>query len=283
MKNIYPKKRWIELEIWLVDKNQNPIFPKNKDWITAYETLTNQMDIDNALIKPEVINHMVEIVSEVHSNLELAKKQILDLLNKVKRTAKQESIYISRHPRINIDKNNIDRNQIIDCCVTDKDYYKNATQEIIKVLEDPYDLLWAWTLSTHIHMSAENDEATFELFKLLSNYCHKLRNWWKNPEKMLMNKQRFEQRNKIIEARKKLWHIVNGIDPFEVPDNYMTYIENNLFHSNGTLKRMHNIIALKKPWDRFTVELRSPDGATTAKQLNNVIEFTKGLIKKSIY
>lgn len=247
MKNIYPKKRWIELEIWLVDKNQNPIFPKNKDWITAYEILTNQMGIDNALIKPEVINNMVEIISDVHSTLESAKKQILDLLNKSKHAAKQESIYISRQPRINIDKKNINKNQIIDCCVTDKDYYKNATKEIIKVLEDPYDLLWAWTLSTHIHMSAENDEATFELFKLLSNYCYKLRNWWQNTQKFLMNKIRFEQRNKIIQARKKLWHIVNGIGPFEIPDNYMTYIENNLFDNNGNLKRIHNIIALKNP------------------------------------
>jgi hypothetical protein len=48
---------------------------------------------------------------------------------------------VSKTPRTNIDKNNITENELIDLCVTNKDYYKNATQEIIKVLEDPYDIL----------------------------------------------------------------------------------------------------------------------------------------------
>jgi len=282
MKKLYPKKWWIEIEVWLVNKNKYPVFPINGEKETAYEKLVYQLWSDKDLVKPEVINNMVEIVTGVHNSIDNAWKEIFQLLNMCKQKTKEIWLNSSNIPWIKIDRNNIKPEQLIDCCVTDKDYYKAATNEIIQVLQDPYDLLGAGTLATHIHMSAENDEATFELFKSISNYAKKVWQWWMTPEKMLMNRKRFLQWNKIIEARKQLGHLVNGIDPFEIPDNYMEYIEKNLFDENWNLKRMHNIIALKKPWDKYTVELRSPDGVITADQLQTTIEFTKSFVKEAL-
>jgi gamma-glutamyl:cysteine ligase YbdK (ATP-grasp superfamily) len=45
---------------------------------------------------------------------------------------------------------------------------------------------------------------------------------------------------------------------------------------------MHNIIALKKPGDKYTVELRSPDGINSPKQLQTIVQFTKCLVANAL-
>ncbi len=281
MKSLYPQKWWIEVEVWLVDKYWYPIFG-NWEQETAYDKLIDHWSPDNKLVKQEVINHMVEMVTDTKESIEDAQQQMSWLLLVCEKKSRELWMELSQTPWIKINKKNIPIEKIIEYCVTDKDYYKSATNEILQVLKDPYDLLWAGTLATHIHMSAENDEATFELFKHVSNYAHIRREHWLKPENMLMNKKRFIQWNKIIQARKELWHLVNGIDPFEVPSNYMDFIEKNFFDKDWNLKRMHNIIALKKPGDKYTVELRSPDGINSPKQLQTIVQFTKCLVANAL-
>jgi hypothetical protein len=118
---------------------------------------------------------------------------------------------------------------------------------------------------------------------MVSNYSKLLWDNSSNNKQMLMSDWRLKQRNKIVNARKKLWHLVWWINPLKIPDNYIEYIENNFLDNDWNLKTIHNIIALKKPWNEYTVEIRSPDWINNSKQLSTIVSFTKKLIKDSIY
>ena len=282
MNTINPKKRWIELEMSMVDQDWYGIFPKNLWEQNAYDRLMEHVKQDEWTIKQEVINNMIEIVSHPDKDIDKVKKQILSIMNMCKEKIEKIGMNVSNVPRIQIKEKSIPSNNIVEYCVTPRDYYYTATKEILTMLKNPYDLLWAWCLATHIHMSAEDDEATLLLFKSMSNYAAKLRNKWSTPQGMCMDPQRYYQRNKIIEARKKLGHLVWWIDPEIIPENHLPYIYDKYFDENGILKRMHNIIAIKKPWDKLTVELRSPDGVMQEKKLSDIIDFTKKFVQEAI-
>lgn len=278
MKNITPKKWWIELEVWLVDYNGYPIYKKKEDEESSYDRLVNHRRPDQNSVKQEVINNMVEMVTKPHASLEAAKNELDWLLTECRTKSQELWMNLSQIPRVCINEKMIDKEKIIEHCVTDRDYYKLATQQIIELLKNPYDLLWAGCLATHIHMSAENDEATLHLFKKISNHANKIRNKWLNTTAMYMHPRRYKQRNNIIEAREKLGHLVSGIHPENIPDDHIPHIYSNYFDKDGQLKRMHNIIAIKKPGENYTVELRSMDWVCNRKWLENLLYFAEKLV-----
>lgn len=282
MTKIRPETRWIEIEMSCVDQQWYAIFPSKQWEENAYEKLIQHRNPDQTLIKPEVINNMVELVTHPHKSIESAQKQASSLMELCTQKSKEMGMVLSKVPWTKINKDNIPNNKIIEYCVTPKDYYLTATKEILSVLKNPYDLLWAGCMATHIHMSAEDDEATLLLFKAMSNYASKLRQKWAAPQDMYMSPKRYHQWNKIIEARKKIGHLVWGIDPENIPEDHISYIYQHYFDEEGNLKRMHNIIAIKKPGERLTVELRSPDWVTGDKQLWKIIDFTKYLVQEAI-
>jgi len=283
MNSIQPKKRWIELEMSMVDKNWYAIFPKDLWEKSAYEMVIENVQNIKTEVKQEVINNMIEIVTTPRKTIDQAKKDILFAMRACQKTIEKNGMYASQVPWVKAKNESIPMGSIVEYCVTKKDYYYDATREILTQLNNPYDLLWAWCLATHIHVSANDDEETIQLFVAMSNYAAKLRNNWKTPQYMFMNPQRYVQWNKIIEARKKLGHLIGWIDPEIILHKNISDVYDKYFDKDWNLKRMHNIIALKKPWERLTVELRSPDGVIQEKKLSDIIDFTKNFIQNALY
>jgi len=266
----------------IVDNEWYACFP-SKHWEeNAYDTLIHYRKPDPILVKPEVINNMVELVTDPHKSIESAQKQASSLMALCIQKSKDIGMSLSQVPWTKINREKLPHDQLVEYCVTPKDYYQIATQEILSVLQDPYDLLWAGCMATHIHISAEDDEATLLLFKAMSNYATHIWKHWAHPQNMYMSPERYYQWNKIIQARKKLWHLVGGIDPEIIPEDYLPYIYEHYFDQKGNIKRMHNIIALKKPGERLTVEVRSPDWAINHQTLAEIIYFTQYLVQKSL-
>lgn len=109
MSKLTPKKRGIESEIWIVDKNWYPIYKKDINQETSYDRLTWLIDIHADSIKPEVLNNIVELITSPHKSIESAQKEILQLLTITKQWITDLWYNVSTTSQVKIDENQIDK------------------------------------------------------------------------------------------------------------------------------------------------------------------------------
>ncbi len=276
---------WVECEYGFVDKSWDPCM--ELDWEQVFnrfidetrkplykelkehgkfvpEWLANMVEFNT---KPWKLNDVIEHTTVLHQiTEEIAKSLWLVISDKQPPFPQNYSRPVPTNPQ----KDRVSKNY---WWSEFSDYVNN----LINTLEDCEEYLWycAGTTSLHMHFFWWDNNTTFDLRpEIAIKISQEMQD---NPEwylKYNMSKERFKNRSKLVETRKKLvWDVVSSLkEPIEIKWDKRQFVMERFFKKNGIIlnpsdfwhnlqpNRDHRWFSIKQPanWI-YTLEARLSD------------------------
>lgn len=257
-----------ENEIILVDAQWKPVnFVGNqKCSAVILETLQDmgyQKEYTNGSIAWELDASQIEIKNaQPHKYLATAQEELVRLFGAVRNAANEHGLYIS---------DNVVPNQDY---IPEHSWLKDRYSKIHDMLMDLWIDVRKWTNIAWLHVHFQEDES-FVNHRLISNYFHELFAQWKYSD-MLMSGQRHMMYAKVVDALLTLKFVQTNYMPLLFTNDN---IRSQIIDEKGDLIFNYRYVQVKKPGNKYTTEVRTPDAATNENAIVDITSRIYDIVK----